>query len=145
MSSAQKLKSAGLNWAPALHDYFAIPERGMDERVFVISDMLVTVEVLGGMQIVSFQGASEWALDYLIAAEAVWLPREDQLRHALEALLLADGRPEMTLSSGLEGCRCEISYQGHKISFEAEDAGEAYAAALLFIFQSSSNPTRPAG
>ncbi|MGW8249388.1 MAG: pilus assembly protein CpaE [Anaerolineales bacterium] len=145
LSSAQKLKKAGLQWAPELNDYFAIPERGMDERVFVISDMLVTVEMLKGMQIVSFQGASEWALDYLVASEAVWLPREDQLRSALEALLLAVGRPEFHLSGGLEGYRCEISYHDEQVSFESAQAVEAYTAALLFILQSDSKPTRLAG
>jgi hypothetical protein len=143
--TAQKLKNAGLKWAPALHDFFAIPERGLDDRSFVISDMLVTVEVLGGLQIVSFQGASEWALDYLVAAEAVWLPREDQLRIALEALLLADGHPEIYLCSGLEGYRCEINFHNKHIGFDAVDVSEAYSAALLFILDETSKPIRLVG
>lgn len=143
--TAQKLKDAGLKWKPALHDFFAIPFRGLDERKFVISEMLVTIEVLGGMQIVSFQGASEWALDYLVAADAVWMPREDQLRSALEAAQIAGGRPEVRLSSGLEGYRCEITFQDEQLEFKASDASEAYAAALLFVLKSGKNPTPPSG
>jgi hypothetical protein len=118
---------------PTNLDLFAIPERQMDERVFVISDMLVTVDILQGLQVVAFQGASEWALDSLVTTDAVWMPREDQLRLAVEAALLATGRPELRLTSSLIGCRCEILQEGQLMAFEAKDASEAYAAALLHV------------
>jgi hypothetical protein len=35
----------------------------------------------------------------------------------------------------LGGCRCEISFQGHALAFEAQDASEVYAAALLYMLQ----------
>jgi hypothetical protein len=133
LATARKLKDAGLAWDPALFDFFAIPDRWMDEKVFVISDMLVMVEMLQDMQVVSFQGASEWALDSLVTDETVWLPSEAQLRQALEAALLETGRPEVQLTSGLSGCRCTISFNGQVFSFEAADASEVYAAALLHI------------
>lgn len=130
---ARQLKDAGLQWQPALHDFFAIPDRGMDERVFVISDLLATLETLQGQEVVAFQGASEWALDDLATGELVWLAREDQLRQALEAILLERGRPELRLDSGLAGCRCTIQYEGMALAFSAREAGEAYAAALLHL------------
>ena len=135
LETARRLKEAGLDWQPSLNDFFAIPERDMDEKIFVISDMLVTVDVLQGMQAVSFQGASEWALDSLVTDETVWLPREEQLRQALVAALIETGRPEMRLTGTLRGYRCQISFRDDSLSFEATDASEAYAAALLFLLR----------
>jgi hypothetical protein len=134
-ATAQRLKQAGLKWQPAVYDFFAIPDRQMDGTVFVLSDMLVTMEVIQNVQVASFQGASEWALDSLVTEETVWLPREDQLRQAAEEILLASGRPEVQLTSGLSGCACTIHWQGERRVFEAGEASEAYAAALLYILQ----------
>jgi len=145
LATARKLKEAGLEWNPALLDFFAIPDRSMDEKVFVLSDMLVTVDVLQGLQVVSFQGASEWALDSLVTTEAVWLPREEQLRNALEAGLLAGGRPEIRLLSSLGGYRCEIHYHEEGLQFEGSQASEAYAAALLHVLNSQKRTAPPAG
>jgi hypothetical protein len=133
LKTAIQLKDAGLKWVPALHDFFAIPERNLDERLFVISDMLVTVEHLSGMQVVSFQGASEWALDYLLAAEAVWMPREDQLRRALEAVLISEPGWRIELVVDENVCRCLIPWGEEELVFEAEDTSQAYAEALLFL------------
>jgi len=139
LNTALKLKKAGLEWQPALHDFFAIPDRQMDETVFVLSDMLVTTDEILGIRVVSFQGASEWALDSLVTDETVWLPREDQLRRVLEEILLASGHPEILLKSGLEGCSCAIHWHGARYVFIAQDASEAYAAALLHVLQINEN------
>jgi hypothetical protein len=144
LETARRLKAAGLEWQPALLDFFAIPDREMDDKVFVISDIQVTVEALQGMQMVSFQGVSEWALDSLVADETVWLPSEAQLRQAVEAALLAGGRPELRLSSSLEGYRCAFQYKGRALAFEAASASEAYAAALLYLLQEQAR-AHPAG
>lgn len=135
LETAQKLKAAGLSWTPAMFDFFAIPDRQLDDKAFVISDMLVTVDILQGLQVVSFQGASEWALDSLVTTDAVWLPHEGQLRQALEAGLLDAGGLDLKLVSGLSGYRCEMTYRGKALVFEANAADEAYAAALLHILQ----------
>jgi len=142
---ALRLKRAGLTWRPALLDCFGLPDRQMDDKVFVISDMLATVEMLQGVQVVSFQGASEWALDSLVTTEAVWIPSEEQLRLALEAALIGAGRPELRLTAGLGGYTCELTYQGQALRFEAGTAPEAYAAALLHILEAGGEPTGPAG
>lgn len=133
LSLARQLKEAGLQWQPALYDFFAIPDRNLDERVFVISDLLATLETLQGQQVVAFQGASEWALDDLATGELIWLPREDQLRQVLEAALLSRGRPELRLDCGLDGCRCTIWVDGRPMTFRGQQAVEAYAAALLYL------------
>jgi len=47
LNTANKLKEHGLEWKPAEHDFFFIPFRGLDERVFIISDMSIIVERMG--------------------------------------------------------------------------------------------------
>jgi hypothetical protein len=140
LNTAQELKRAGLAWTPQINDFFGLPERQMDDRIFVISDMLVTVDVLQGMQVVSFQGASEWALDYLVTTEVVWLPREDQLRQAFEAALLQSGQLEMRLTAAINGLRLDYMFQGQQVSIEGEQASPLYATGLLHVLQSDSNP-----
>jgi len=135
LETARRLKDAGLRWQPALHDFFAIPERSMDERVFVIGDLLATVEVIQGRRVVAFQGASEWALDNLAVSEVIWLPREDQVRALLESALLEKGRAETRLDGGLNGYTCTILIDGEAHTFHASQAVEAYAAALLFLLE----------
>ncbi|MFM8321806.1 MAG: pilus assembly protein CpaE [Chloroflexota bacterium] len=133
--TALKLKQAGLVWRPALLDCFALPGRDLDGQVFVISDMHATIDQLQGRQVIAFQGASEWALDNLVTEAAVWLPSESQLRQALQSELLAGGRPEVNLLSGIDTCRCTIVWRGAQVSFSNKDAGEAYAAALLHVIR----------
>jgi hypothetical protein len=71
-------------WHPRPGDAFVVPDRDLDEQVFVVSDMVVqTVQPPNGPAILAFNGTTEWALDSLEAREAVWLPREDQLRALL--------------------------------------------------------------
>ena len=135
LETACKLKKAGLVWEPALHDFFAIPDRELDDSVFVISDVQVTVESIFGAQVVSFQGASEWALDSLLKDEAVWLPSEEQLRDALEVVLLKAGESGVQLFSDLDGCRCMVSVGGERLKFSASQASEAYAKAFLFLLK----------
>lgn len=142
LSTARELKAAGLSWVPTLLDFFAIPDRIMDDKIFVISDMLVTVDLLQGMQVVSFQGASEWALDSLVTTEAVWMPSEAQLRQTLESALLEVGQTDMHLTAGLNGCRCEFLHNGELHSFENRDASEAYAAGLLYLLKSQGKRDR---
>jgi hypothetical protein len=133
--TARRLKKAGLAWTPTLHDFFAVPDREMDDQIFVISEMLVTVDTLQGEMVILFQGASEWALDSLVTLESIWLPTEEQLRQALEAGLMETGRPEILFTSGLNGCTCTIRLKGEAVRFEASQASEAYAAALLYLLE----------
>ena len=132
---AHELKVAGLEWQPALHDFFVLPDRLMDDKIFVISDLLVNIEQLQDTQIVSFQGAPEWALDYLVTSDVIWIPTETQLRERLESALLAGGGLEINLHSSIAGVRLDFIYRGQNRSFEARDAQEAYGRALLFLLQ----------
>ena len=87
LETARKLKAAGLHWEPAQGDRFAVPDRGMDDRVFVINDMATIIEMIQGAEMVTFHGTPEWALDYVYLGEAVWLPDEGQFARAAAAEL----------------------------------------------------------
>ena len=80
---AIRLRRAGVSWAPRPGDRFAIPDRDMDDDVFVVSDMVVEVHELPTGRLLGFNGTTEWALDSILEQEVVWLPREDQLRSML--------------------------------------------------------------
>ncbi len=81
---ARSLREAGLSWTPTKGDHFSIPDRDMDDQVFVVSDMVIErLAPPSGGELLAFNGTTEWALDSLEAGEALWLPREDQLRDAL--------------------------------------------------------------
>ena len=134
LSTARRLKAAGLAWTPGLHDFFAIPDRGMDDRVFVISDVSVDIELLKGQSIVTFNGTSEWAMDYEVMSEVVWMPTEEQLRQQLEQRL-APGSPALKLTCAPDGYWCEIQWEGHPLAFRDADANEAYAEALRYVLE----------
>lgn len=126
LSLAQQLKTAGLRWHPHEHDFFIVPDREMDERVFVISDMSVLVEVLQGWPAITFNGSVEWALDYVLEMEAVWLPTTEQLIAALgQAFTRLDRQGEQFV--------CEITWGKEVSPFAAATPAEACALALLAI------------
>ncbi|MBB6628817.1 pilus assembly protein CpaE [Nocardioides sp. KIGAM211] len=81
---AVTLRDAGLAWDPANGDRFVVPDRDLDDQVFVLSDMVIELlDAPGGDQVLAFNGTTEWALDSLEASDAIWVPREDQLRDLL--------------------------------------------------------------
>lgn len=135
LSTAQKLKEAGLSWTPALHDFFAIPDRGFDDEVFVISDILVMVETLRGHLSATFHGTVEWALDEVVVDELVWLPTEEQLRGELEIRLITGSKAGVKLISTPDGYVCEFQVGDRLLRFEAFDASAAYAAALMYVLE----------
>jgi hypothetical protein len=123
---AQELKEAGLVWKPAAGDRFAIPDRDLDEDVFVLSNMTIEVYSLPEGRVIGFNGTTEWALDDVEIEETIWLPREDQLRELLggtfRSLRRADGGHEV-----------EIELLGERRTFADPSAERAYAAALLHL------------
>jgi len=132
---AQKLKEAGLIWHTSVHDFFAIPDRDLDSRIFVLSDMMVTMDILRGWPAVVFHGTSEWALDYLLTHEAVWLPTESQLREQVEAELAARNGRFLQLARAANGYNCELTLANQPLNFAAKSASEAYGQALLHLLK----------
>jgi hypothetical protein len=123
---AQRLKGAGLAWKPALGDRFAIPDRDLDDEVFVLSNMTIEVHTLPEGRVIGFNGTTEWALDDVEIDEAIWLPREDQLRELL-------GGTFRELRRRPAGFEVLIDLLGEERVFAAATAEETYAAALLHL------------
>jgi hypothetical protein len=123
---ARQLKEAGLAWKPGSGDRFAIPDRGLDDQVFVLSQMTIEVHSLPEGRVIGFNGTTEWAMDDLEIEEALWLPREDQLRELLGGTFRALRRAE-------PGYELEMNLLGEIRTFVAMVAEDAYAAALLHL------------
>ena len=122
-------------WMPALHDFFGVPDRDMDDKVFVIADMLSYVEIRDNLPVVTFHGVVEWALDYLVTSEVIWLPSEEQLRMSLIRRLEGGRGDAFLLTSTDKGFRCGIQFKGESLAFEDSEASEAYSAALLHVLR----------
>ena len=138
LALAVKLKEAGLVWRTNTHDFFAIPGHDLDDRIFVLADMVAFTELVQGWPAVAFHGTAEWALDYIFTDEIVWMPTEEQLRDALVDNLRRDGDapPALRLSYGPgDGYRCEVGFRGQTVPFDGPTAGEAYALALLHVLE----------
>jgi len=121
---AIRLREAGVTWEPAPGDRFVIPDRGLDDQTFVLSDMIVQVHELPRATVIGFNGTTEWALDDIERDEAIWLPREDQLRGML-------GDTFRRLDRDGDGYRVTVQGQPDAVSATAEDA---YAHAVLLRF-----------
>lgn len=132
---AVRLKQYGLSWTPQLHDFFALPETELADRVFVVSDMTIDVQKLFGNQLITFNGALEWSLDYVLTTDAVWVPTESQLRRMLQEYLLAEEQPTVEMASWLDHTRCKIRFRGQWLTFTAPDASDAYGKALEYVIK----------
>lgn len=130
---ALELKQAGLRWFPQLHDFFTIPDTELQDRIFVVSDMTIDTQKLFGQQMITFNGAVEWSLDYVLTADAVWLPTERQLRQMLLAYLSKESEPTVELISRMDGYLCRITASGKTLEFEEPKASDAYGRALLYL------------
>jgi|SRR5450759_2114303 hypothetical protein len=137
VETARKLKEAGLVWQPSKGDQFMVPEGGMDEQVFVLSDMAVLIESLKGHPAVTFHGTPEWASDYVFVVDTLWLPSESQLRLQLQQRLAEAGAPVFDLLYADGAYTCRFENRGQGLAFRAEDAAEAYASALLHSLTSA--------
>ena len=126
VQAAQQLKQAGLTWKPGPGDHFVIPDRDLDEDVFVLSNMTIEVHNVPEGQVIGFNGTTEWALDDVEIEEVLWLPREDQLRELLGGTLQALRRAE-------PGWDVDVTLLGEDRTFTAPTPEEAYAAALLHL------------
>ena len=65
VATARRLRDAGLTWSPASGDRFVVADRGMDEEIFVISQMVIEHHLAPTGWLLRFNGTTEWALDNL--------------------------------------------------------------------------------
>ncbi|WP_456823884.1 pilus assembly protein CpaE [Cellulomonas sp. P5_E12] len=123
---AQQLHEAGLRWHPRPGDRFAV--RTLEDQVFTISDMVVEPHDYPTGTVLGFNGTTEWALDSVAQEDALWLPREDQLRDLLGGTFRSLAR------STYGGYQVLIEVAGRPEQvFSAEEAADAYAQALLAL------------
>src|SRR3954470_10970764 len=132
VQTAQQLKEAGLSWKPGPGDRFAIPDRDLDNDVFVLSNMTIEVHTLPEGRVIGFNGTTEWAMDDVEIEETIWLPREDQLRELL-------GGTFQTLRRTDLGYEVDMSLLGEDRVFAGSSAALAYAAALLHLLAAASS------
>jgi hypothetical protein len=124
LALAVRLRDAGLAWNPEPGDRFVVPDRDMDDRIFVLSDMTIEIHNLPeGRELIGFNGTTEWALDDVDKDEAVWMPREDQLRDLIG--------PSFRRLERLDG-GYQVVTSDHG-SFTAANPEEAYGRALLGV------------
>ncbi|WP_231956797.1 MULTISPECIES: pilus assembly protein CpaE [unclassified Actinoplanes] len=123
---ARQLQAAGLTWKPRLGDRFAIPDRDLDDEVFVLSNMTIQVHDRPEGRILGFNGTTEWALDDVAIDETIWLPREDQLRELL-------GGTFRSLDRDGGHYRVSIDLLGEALTFAGPTAEAAYATALRHL------------
>ena len=127
---ALALRDAGLAWTPQKGDRFAVLDHDLDDEVFVLSDMVIErLQPPNGQPIFAFNGTVEWALDSLEAADALWLPREGQLRDTLgEAFMQLEYLPGET-----PGCAVTMLLGDREERFVDVDVESAYARAVLAL------------
>jgi hypothetical protein len=126
---ALALREAGLSWHPESGDRFQLDlpesvEAEVEADVFTVSEMTIEPHRYASGTILGFNGTTEWALDSVALADAVWLPREDQLRELLRATF----RSLTRLDDAFE---VEVDIGGERRRFEHPDVSEAYGLALL--------------
>src|SRR4051812_17377382 len=108
-----------------LRDRFVVAVHGMEEDVFVISEITVDVHHFTTGDVIGFNGTTEWALDSVEQDKVVWLPREDQLRE-----LLGDSFVSLEQLDG--GYAVSVRQRDGALERHADiDAERAYARALL--------------
>ena len=137
LTLAIELKNAGLKWISDINDFFAIPDSDMDDRIFVISDMMTSPTTLQGWPAITFHGTSEWAMDHIFMEEVVWMPTEEQLRQELVFTLdQSEEKTELRLELGENGrYTLHITLKNNPLTFTAPTAGETYGQALLHILK----------
>ena len=127
---ATRLRDAGLVWRPADGDRFRIDAPDLAADVFTVSTMTIEAHDFPTGTVLGFNGTTEWALDSVAIEDALWLPREDQLRDLLRSTFRGLRRTP-------DGFEVEVDLLGERRSFAADDAAEAYGRALLALVERS--------
>jgi hypothetical protein len=130
VSLAEELRQAGVRWSPSSGDSFVITREGFESEVFVVSDMTIESHEFETGTILGFNGTTEWALDSVAIEDALWLPREEQLRQ-----LLGGTFDSLARTSG--GYTVGLVVNGERSEWEAGEPADAYACALLRLVRSA--------
>ncbi|MBN9607312.1 MAG: hypothetical protein J0G30_11950 [Actinomycetales bacterium] len=133
---AAELRAAGLQWAPISGDRFQLSGPDFEGDVFTVSDMTIEAHRYPSGTVLGFNGTTEWALDSVALEDALWLPREDQLRELLRGAFLGLRREPVGEHGGARYV-VTVRIQGSDREFAKEDAEEAYGAALLELIRAA--------
>ena len=160
---AQQLRDAGLTWTPVAGDAFQIARPDFEGDVFTVSDMTIEAHSYSTGTVLGFNGTTEWALDSVALDDALWLPREDQLRDLLRGTFdqlertVDEPTAETAVGAGAgvtgpaakarNGLRSQLQ-RGARVAytvtthldgvpalFTSEDPAEAYGLALLALIR----------
>jgi hypothetical protein len=131
---ARGLRDAGLVWTPASGDSFQIALADFEGDVFTVSDMTIEAHRYPGGTVLGFNGTTEWALDSVALDDALWLPREDQLRELLRGTFRSLDRA--TLEGGGVSYTVRAIIDEADAAFSSDDASEAYGLAVLALIRS---------
>jgi len=133
---ATALKQAGLVWHPASGDRFTLTTGAFDDEVFTLSDMVVEAQQSRTGTVLGFNGTTEWALDAAEITDALWLPREDQLRVLLGLSFRSLERIDegYRVTSVLPGDNAEAAS-----GYWGAEPSEAYGRALLALIRRATN------
>lgn len=130
---AQALDAAGVAWRPSAGDRFTLRSEQVLGEVFTVADMVVEAREYPTGTVLAFNGTTEWALDSVQLAEALWLPREDQLRGLL-------GGAFRGLFPSPVGFEVAVATPGRpEARFSAGGAADAYAHAVLALVGAATN------
>ena len=122
---ARALRDSGLVWHPVSGDAFRIDRPEVYGDIFTVSEMTVEAHHYPTGTVLGFNGTTEWALDSVDLDDALWLPREHQLRELLRGTFRSLTRvDEATL-------RVDVTVGDEIESFTGSDAADAYGRALL--------------
>jgi len=125
---AVALRDAGLVWHPRSGDRFQLDEPEFEADVFTVSEMTIEPREYPTGRILAFNGTTEWALDSVAQEDALWLPREDQLREMLRTAFRALRRLADTHE-------VEIQIGEDVLVFEHPEPADAYAMAVLELLR----------
>ncbi|MBC7723921.1 MAG: pilus assembly protein CpaE [Burkholderiaceae bacterium] len=134
---ARALQDSGLVWRPSSGDDFRIDRPEVDGDVFTVSEMTVEAYEHPSGTILGFNGTTEWALDSVELDDAVWLPKENQLRELLRGAFRTLER--QTDDDGSVLYLVEAVIRGMTVSFAGSEAADAYGRALLALIDTSAD------
>jgi hypothetical protein len=132
LTAAQNLSRAGVRWSPRAGDRFTVRNSEMGGEVFTVADMVVEAREYPTGTLLAFNGTTEWALDSVQLEQALWLPREDQLRELLGPSFRSLARSSTASYQVL----AEIPGQQERL-FTADEAADAYADAVLALVRAA--------
>ena len=125
---AVALRDAGLVWHPRSGDRFQLDEPEFEADIFTVSEMTIEPREYPTGKILAFNGTTEWALDSVALEDALWLPREDQLREMLRGTF-------RSLRRLADTHQVEMELAGERKVFEHPEPADAYALAVLELLR----------